>query len=40
MPRKKGLRMVAANGTSIENVGQTLIRFRGEECKTGFKWRS
>ena len=28
-PRKEGLRMVAANGTTIENVGQTKVVFRG-----------
>ena len=28
-PRNEGLRMVAANGTTIENVGQTKVVFRG-----------
>ena len=39
MPKKKGLKMIAANGTSIENIGQKVIKFRGEEaphsCFTG-----
>ena len=31
MPKKEGLRMVAANGTEIKNLGQKLIRFQGQE---------
>ena len=27
-PKKEGLKMVAANGTTIENVGQTKVVFR------------
>jgi hypothetical protein len=41
MPRKEGLRMVAANGTEIENFGQKIIKFQGMECGgEGFSWRS
>ena len=29
LPKVKGLRMVAANGTEIKNEGQKVIRFRG-----------
>ena len=32
MPKKEGLRMVAANGTEIKNLGQKLVRFQGREC--------
>ena len=28
-PKKEGLRLVAANGTTIENVGQAKVVFRG-----------
>ena len=28
-PKKEGLKMVAANGTAIENIGQTKVIFRG-----------
>ena len=31
LPRKAGLRMVAANGTNIQNYGQKEICFRGVE---------
>ena len=30
-PKKPGLRMCAANGTEIQNHGQTVIKFRGME---------
>ena len=33
-PRKEGLKMVAANGTTIENVGQTKVVFRGVAPQT------
>ena len=33
MPRKAGLRMVAANGTSIQNYGQQEIKFRGVQVE-------
>ena len=29
MPAKKGMHMVAANGTKIENFGQKVITFKG-----------
>jgi hypothetical protein len=29
MPKQKGLKMLAANGTEIENLGRKLIKFRG-----------
>ena len=29
LPKQKGLRMVAANGTEIKNEGQKIIKFRG-----------
>ena len=32
-PKKAGLRMVAANGTEIKNLGQKTIRFRQSEQK-------
>ena len=33
-PRQEGLKMVAANGTAIENVGQTKVVFRGVAPET------
>ena len=30
-PKQKGLKMVAANGSSIENFGQKTVAFRGRE---------
>ena len=36
LPRKEGLRMIAANGTVIDNIGQKIIRFQG----LGFTGRS
>jgi glutamate 5-kinase len=38
MPKKNGLRMTAANGTPIENLGTKVIRFRGIEA--GFMRRA
>jgi hypothetical protein len=38
LPAKKGLKMVAANGTAIENIGQKIITFKGE--KSPFKGRA
>ena len=29
MPKKPGLKMIAANGTPIENVGQAKVVFKG-----------
>ena len=42
MPKKAGLKMVAANGTEIENVGQKVIKFQGRACENplDFTWRS
>ena len=34
LPKQKGLKMVAANGTEIKNEGQKVIRFRGVESPT------
>ena len=34
LPRQKGLRMKAANGTEIVNEGQKVIRFRGVGSET------
>jgi hypothetical protein len=38
LPAQKGLKMVAANGTVIENFGQKIITFKGE--KSPFKGRA
>jgi hypothetical protein len=38
MPKQKGLRMSAANGTEIENLGRKMIRFRG--VAPGFRGRA
>ncbi len=29
MPKQKGLMMLAANGTEIENMGRNMVKFRG-----------
>ena len=29
LPKKPGLKMIAANGTEIKNEGQKVIKFRG-----------
>ena len=29
LPKAPGIRMIAANGTEIENYGQKVIKFRG-----------
>lgn len=39
MPRKEGIKMVAANGTSINYYGQRLIKFRGMEADQDFPRR-
>ena len=42
-PRQEGLRMIAANGTAIENVGTKKISFRGlekEQAAPIFSWQS
>ena len=40
-PKVKGLKMIAANGTEIENFGQKVIKFQGEKCaEEGFRRRS
>ena len=31
LPKREGLKMVAANGTAIDNLGQKIIKFRGVE---------
>jgi len=36
MPKRRGLRMVAANGTDIENLGQKVIKFRGVAVDTDY----
>ena len=36
MPKRRGLRMVAANGTDIENFGQKVIKFRGVAVDTDY----
>lgn len=33
LPKVQGLKMVAANGTEIENVGQKIIKFQGEKSE-------
>ena len=33
-PKREGLKMVAANGTNIENIGQTKVVFRGVAPET------
>ena len=38
MPKQKGLRMAAANGTEIDNLGRKMIRFRG--VAPGFRGRA
>ena len=35
-PKMPGLRMMAANGTEIENMGQTKVRFWGKEEESTF----
>ena len=35
-PPKKGLKMIAANGTPISNFGQRLVKFRGLDANNGF----
>ena len=35
MPKKEGLRMCAANGTPIPNLGRKLKKFRGDCCGRG-----
>jgi hypothetical protein len=35
-PRNEGLRMMAANGTPMANLGTKLIQFRGTECQADF----
>ena len=43
IPKKAGLRMIAANGTDIKNVGQQMIKFRGvaaEPDESVFGWRA
>jgi hypothetical protein len=39
-PKQEGLKMIAANGTIIENVGTKAIRFRGIESEATFRWPS
>ena len=39
MPKKKGVRMVAANGTDIKYYGQRRIKFHGMEAEKGFQTR-
>jgi len=41
LPKAKGLKMVAANGTEIKNEGQKVIKFqgRGATGAEGFTWR-
>ena len=36
MPKRRGLRMVAANGTDIENFGQKVIKLRGVTVDTDY----
>jgi hypothetical protein len=43
--RKKGIKMMAANGTEIKHYGQRTVQFRGIEATkmvqaTGFPWRT
>ena len=33
-PKQKGLKMIAANGSSIEKFGQKTVAFRGREVST------
>lgn len=33
LPRQEGLRMRAANGTEIPNLGRKVIRFRGDDVR-------
>ena len=46
MPKKEGLRMCAANGTSITNLGRKLVKFRGTVAAegrartSGFAWQA
>ena len=35
-PRNDGLRMIAANGTAIANLGSKVIQFRGAEFEVDF----
>ena len=37
MPKKKGLRMCAANGTEITNYGRKIMKFKGLVAKQGEK---
>lgn len=40
MPKKKGLKMMAANGTEIANIGQNMIKFQGlQGCGEDFRRR-
>jgi hypothetical protein len=40
-PKKKGVGMVAANGTPIEHYGQRKVSFRGiKAAKSGFSGRA
>ena len=35
LPKKKGLKMIAANGTEFKNEGQKIIEFRGLTSSVG-----
>ena len=45
MPKRSGLRMCAANGTEIQNLGRKIVQFRGVKAEaghsssSGFAWR-
>ena len=42
LPKKEGLKMIAANGTPIQNLGQKIVKFRGisHEGKLDFTRRA
>ena len=40
MPEKRGLKMMAANGTEFANIGQKMIKFQGlQGCGEDFRRR-
>ena len=39
-PKMPGLRVMAPNGTEIENMGQTKVRFWGKEAESTFSGQS
>ena len=40
LPMQEGLKMMAANGTRIENMGRKIIKFQGEKAGRDFRRQS